>query len=157
MTDLDPRRQRLWGLHDFSCGRGLEIGPLHNPIVRTGLKTAPASLDDVCVYVRAWPCAATRPGLTCTVPNPDGVVALYARNAPPATNSTSHTSVSTVAQGIFQDQAGVLPLLRRCDRLIAFTRFLCYRSALPDRLLGPPMRQMSVRHRFMKRDHHTPC
>jgi hypothetical protein len=34
VNDLDPRRQRLWGLHDFSRGRGLEIGPLHSPIVR---------------------------------------------------------------------------------------------------------------------------
>ncbi len=29
-----PRRQRLWELQDFSPGRGLEIGPLHDAIVR---------------------------------------------------------------------------------------------------------------------------
>jgi hypothetical protein len=34
VDDLDPRRRRLWGLHNFSDGRGLEIGPLHSPIVR---------------------------------------------------------------------------------------------------------------------------
>ena len=34
MNDLDPRRQRLWDLQDFSRGRGLEIGPLHDAIVR---------------------------------------------------------------------------------------------------------------------------
>lgn len=27
---LDRRQRRLWELHDFSAGRGLEIGPLHN-------------------------------------------------------------------------------------------------------------------------------
>jgi Methyltransferase domain len=32
--DLDPRRRRLWELQDFSQGRGLEIGPLHEAIVR---------------------------------------------------------------------------------------------------------------------------
>lgn len=31
--DLDTRQQRLWGFHDFSGGRGLEIGPLHHAIV----------------------------------------------------------------------------------------------------------------------------
>lgn len=34
MDDLDPRRQRLWELQDFARGRGLEIGPLHDAIVR---------------------------------------------------------------------------------------------------------------------------
>ncbi|GAA4695642.1 methyltransferase domain-containing protein [Nocardioides nanhaiensis] len=39
MTDrrpdrLNSRQRRLWDLHDFSSGRGLEIGPLHNPSVR---------------------------------------------------------------------------------------------------------------------------
>lgn len=34
LDDLDPRRQRLWELQDFSHGRGLEIGPLHDPILR---------------------------------------------------------------------------------------------------------------------------
>jgi uncharacterized coiled-coil protein SlyX len=34
VENLDPRRQRLWGLHDFGHGRGLEIGPLHDAIVR---------------------------------------------------------------------------------------------------------------------------
>lgn len=28
-----PRHQRLWELHDFAQGRGLEIGPLHNATV----------------------------------------------------------------------------------------------------------------------------
>ena len=31
---LNLRQRRLWDLHDFSRGRGLEIGPLHNPSVR---------------------------------------------------------------------------------------------------------------------------
>ncbi|HEX5089871.1 MAG TPA: methyltransferase domain-containing protein [Nocardioides sp.] len=29
----DPRRNRLWALQDFSHGRGLEVGPLHQAIV----------------------------------------------------------------------------------------------------------------------------
>ena len=29
----DPRRSRLWALQDFSQGRGLEVGPLHQAIV----------------------------------------------------------------------------------------------------------------------------
>jgi Methyltransferase domain len=29
----DPRRSRLWALQDFSQGRGLEVGPLHEAIV----------------------------------------------------------------------------------------------------------------------------
>jgi hypothetical protein len=33
VDDLDPRRRRLWELQDFSQGRGLEIGPLHDAIV----------------------------------------------------------------------------------------------------------------------------
>lgn len=31
---LDPRRRDLWLMHDFSHGRGLEVGPLHDPLVR---------------------------------------------------------------------------------------------------------------------------
>ncbi len=31
---LNRRQHRLWELHDFSIGRGLEIGPLHNTSVR---------------------------------------------------------------------------------------------------------------------------
>jgi hypothetical protein len=31
--DRDPRRSRLWALQDFSQGRGLEVGPLHEAIV----------------------------------------------------------------------------------------------------------------------------
>ncbi len=31
---LNRRQHRLWDLHDFSIGRGLEIGPLHNTSVR---------------------------------------------------------------------------------------------------------------------------
>ncbi len=31
---LNRRQHRLWDLHDFSVGRGLEIGPLHNPSIR---------------------------------------------------------------------------------------------------------------------------
>jgi SAM-dependent methyltransferase len=31
---LNRRQHRLWDLHDFSVGRGLEIGPLHNTSVR---------------------------------------------------------------------------------------------------------------------------
>ena len=34
MADLDPRRQQLWQLQDFTDGHGLEIGPLHDAIVR---------------------------------------------------------------------------------------------------------------------------
>ena len=34
VEDLDPRRQTLWELQDFSHGRGLEVGPLHDPILR---------------------------------------------------------------------------------------------------------------------------
>jgi len=34
--DLDPRRQLLWQLQDFAQGRGLEVGPLYDPIVRRG-------------------------------------------------------------------------------------------------------------------------
>lgn len=30
---MDPRRQLYWDLHDFSEGRGLEIGPLHRAMV----------------------------------------------------------------------------------------------------------------------------
>jgi hypothetical protein len=29
----DPRRQSYWELHDFASGRGLEVGPLHRPLV----------------------------------------------------------------------------------------------------------------------------
>jgi Methyltransferase domain len=31
--ERDPRRSRLWALQDFSHGRGLEVGPLHEAIV----------------------------------------------------------------------------------------------------------------------------
>jgi len=31
--ERDPRRSRLWALQDFSQGRGLEVGPLHEAIV----------------------------------------------------------------------------------------------------------------------------
>ena len=34
--DLDPRRQLLWRMQDFAQGRGLEVGPLYDPIVRRG-------------------------------------------------------------------------------------------------------------------------
>jgi hypothetical protein len=30
---MDPRRQGIWELHDFSSGHGLEVGPLHRCIV----------------------------------------------------------------------------------------------------------------------------
>ena len=30
---MDPRRQSFWDLHDFSAGHGLEVGPLHRPII----------------------------------------------------------------------------------------------------------------------------
>lgn len=30
---MDPRRQSFWELHDFSVGHGLEVGPLHRPII----------------------------------------------------------------------------------------------------------------------------
>jgi len=30
---MDPRRRGIWELHDFSRGRGLEVGPLHRCIV----------------------------------------------------------------------------------------------------------------------------
>ena len=32
---MEPRRQVYWDLHDFSVGRGLEVGPLNRPIVTT--------------------------------------------------------------------------------------------------------------------------
>ena len=31
---MDPRRQLYWDLHDFSVGHGLEVGPLHRPMVQ---------------------------------------------------------------------------------------------------------------------------
>lgn len=31
---LNRRQHRLWALHDFSVGRGLEIGPLHNTSIK---------------------------------------------------------------------------------------------------------------------------
>jgi hypothetical protein len=34
MNDLDPRRKKLWELHDFTKGQGIEIGPLSNPMIR---------------------------------------------------------------------------------------------------------------------------
>ena len=30
---MDARRQSYWDLHDFSVGHGLEVGPLHRPII----------------------------------------------------------------------------------------------------------------------------
>ena len=30
---MDARSQRHWDIHDFAVGRGLEVGPLHRPIV----------------------------------------------------------------------------------------------------------------------------
>ena len=30
---MDARRQSFWALHDFSVGHGLEVGPLHRPII----------------------------------------------------------------------------------------------------------------------------
>jgi hypothetical protein len=31
---VDPRRQLYWDLHDFSDGHGLEVGPLHRPMIQ---------------------------------------------------------------------------------------------------------------------------
>ena len=34
---LNPRQRRIWRLHDFSTGAGLEVGPLYKPVVPRAL------------------------------------------------------------------------------------------------------------------------